>query len=300
MSAIWMSYSGYNQYKNCPKQYWLQRIKKEPPPEKDSRHNAIVGSVVQRVFEAFYNEELYRLGKGTSEELLRRAQMYFEEFMATNYVDFNHVTCRYKSQHEPLKEIVEIIPKTLQGIIREKFYGPYAKSEVEMKERFNGGDVLVGYIDFVIRRDNGEVIILDGKSSRHREKNVNEEQLYFYALMFYLRYRQLPDKLGFFYYRFADDPELALDWFPVDKARIKELSNNIKDVMFEIRRRQYDATPKASFCRWCQWERVCDARMAQKRANREKRQQNKNEPEILVDFTEGPVMIGFGDLGKKE
>lgn len=297
--AIWLSYSAFHQYQNCPKQYYLQRVKKEAPPEPDSKHNAVVGTIVQRVFEDFYNKELWRKGKETSAELLKRAEVYFDEFMDTEYVNFDDVTCRYKHRQEPLEEILEIIPKTLTGIKRERFLGPYAKSEVDMKVRFNQGDFLVGYLDFVIRRQNDEVLIIDGKSSKHREKNVDVKQLYFYALMFYLRYRQLPDKIGFFYYRFADDPELAMDWVPVERSHIKDISEEIREVMDGIRARKFEAKPKASFCQWCPWERVCAERQAQLREGREKRAA-KDTHEIQADFTKGPVTIGFGDLVKKK
>lgn len=296
--GIWLSYSAYSQYKKCPKQYYLKRVKKQEPPVKDSKHNAIIGSVVQRVYEDFYNDELWRRGKDTSAELMERAEKYYYEFIDTEYVDFDDVKCRFDSIHEPLKELLEIIPKVLKGIKREKFLGPYAKSEVDIKVRFGTSDFLLGYLDFVIRTQDDELLLIDGKCSKHRDKYVDETQLYYYALMFYMRYKTLPDKMGFFYFRFADDEEKAVDWLPVDKTKIKELREDIEDTIDNIQKRVFPAQPKYSHCQWCPYEQICSERQEQKKKNRAKRQlkSTKSKKTIKANFEQGKAFIGFDDL----
>lgn len=294
--GIWFSYSAWKQYRTCPKQYELKRVKKLEPVEPDSRHNAIVGSVVQSVYEDFYNEEIWRRGASTSEELLRRAETYFEKFLKDEYIDFDDPSCRYTTPQEPLNEILEIVPKVLLGIKRERFLGPYAKSEVRLKVRFGPEHFLYGYIDFIIRKQDDTVLLLDGKASRHREKNVDVNQLYYYALLYSLRYHRLPDKLGFFYYRFADDPELAMDWIPVDRKKILELRVDIEDALYDIaQKRLFPAQPNYKHCRWCPWEITCKERQEQKQANRKKR--NKNKPKMKADFGKNSqALIGFNNL----
>lgn len=297
MAGIWLSYSGYKQYKTCPKQYKLRRVDKATPPEEDSRHNAIIGTVVQMVFEDFYNKEIWRRGKDTSPTLLALAEEYFWEFIENEYVDFDHMTCRFANAQEVLDELLDIIPQVLEGIKREKFLGPYAKSEIKMDVRFGQEDFLIGYIDFIIKKQDDQILLLDGKASRHRDKNVDETQLHFYALLFYLRYRRLPDKLGFFFYRFADDPELAMDWIEVDKAKIRDLKRDIEDVLYDIKRRRFEAKPGYKHCQWCLWQSVCGERQAQKQANREKR--NSNKPKLVADFGDNATaFIGFDNLKK--
>ena len=53
-NMTWLSYSGFTQYKKCPSHYNLARVLKQEPPFKESKHNAIIGVVVQKVFEDFY------------------------------------------------------------------------------------------------------------------------------------------------------------------------------------------------------------------------------------------------------
>jgi len=277
-------------------------VKKETPPEKDSRHNAIIGSVVQHVFEDFYNKELWRKGAQTSEMLLQLAENYLWEYVETEYVDFDDPRCRFSGPSEVLDEIIDMVPKVLQGIKREKFLGPYSKSEIDIKVRFGQEDFLCGYIDFVIRKADDSILLLDGKASKHRDKYVDETQLYFYALMFYLRYKKLPDKMGFFYYSFADDPELAMDWLEVDPAKIRDLRKDIEDVMWEIKqnkkkRLDFPANPVAKNCQWCQWEAQCGERQAQKAVNRAKRVSKK--PKIDMDFGDkATTVIGFDAIKK--
>jgi CRISPR/Cas system-associated exonuclease Cas4 (RecB family) len=301
--GIWLSYSAYKQYKTCPKQYYLKRVKKDTPPEEDSRHNAAIGTVVMKVFEDFYNEEIWRKGAKTSDELLARAELYFWEFVENEYIDWDDFSCRFSGPTEVLDEILVMVPKVLAGIKREKFLGPYAKSEIDIKVRFGMEDYLLGYLDFVIRTPEDELLLLDGKASRHREKNVDETQLYYYALMFYLRYKKLPDRMGFFYFNFADDPELAMDWIDVDRAKIRDLRRDIEQVIYEIKQGKkgrnkagnFPAKPQAKNCRYCLWESVCGERLQQKAANSKKR--SKNKPKIEADFGDnGTAVIGFDAL----
>lgn len=297
-SPIWLSYSAYSQYNQCPKQYDYQRVSKTEPPTPESHHNMIVGSVTQSVFEDFYNDELWDRDENIIDLLYGRAEHHFEEFMDEEYVDFNDITCRFESRSEPLKEVYDIILKTVQGIKREKLIGPRAVSEKEMKVQF-GDDFLYGYIDFIIRNTEGEVLLLDGKSSRHREEYVDKDQLYFYTLMYYNKYQELPDRLGFFYFRYADDDEEAFDWIDIDKYELMRLKQNIQDVLEGIKSKDFPANPEPSYCQWCQWEEMCDERQEQKKQNRAKRQLRRSDDkdEIDVDASDEDGMIGFDSLG---
>lgn len=297
---MWLSYSQLSQYKTCPKQYDYDRVSETEPPVRESRHNAIIGTVVQRVFEDFYNDEIWRRESGVLEELQDRGDQYFQEFLDNNYVNFDDVTCRFDGPSEVLSEIREIIPKSIKGIQRETLIGPYAQSELEIKTSL-GSDQLIGYLDFVIRQaapsdepgGSGTLMILDGKTSRHREEYVEEDQLHFYALLFCLRYHKLPDKMGFFYYRFADDPEQAIQWVPVEKEEVFRMKQEAKRVIGEVKSREFEARPKYSHCQWCQWEEICEERQQQIQENRQERGHDESEILDSMDDDETSQSIGF-------
>lgn len=279
---MWFSYSAFSQYQKCPKQYYLQRVKKVQPPVPESKHNAWVGTVVQNVFEEFYEKELWRKKGEVLDILLDRTKFYNEQFLLKNHVDFSHRTCKYKSKDDPLQDCLDLVPKVLSAIKREKLLGPYAKSEVKIEARLRNNDLLFGYLDFVIRKPDGTVLLLDGKSTKYREKGVDLNQLYFYALLFYFRYKKLPDKLGFLYFRFADDPELAFDWYDPLKTEIKKLRENIVEALDNIYARNFQATPVPSNCQWCPYEDMCPERKQQKAVNSGKRAASSNKEKVEV------------------
>lgn len=298
MAQYWLSWSGYDTYRKCPKKYRLTRVEKLPPPEPESKHNALVGSVVQRVFEAFYNEELWRMGKDTGAHLLERVAQYFHEYLDTEYVDFNHITCKFTAL-DALQSCQEMVPKVLGGIKRHRLLGPYAKSEVTLKARLHDNYHLFGKLDFVIRQADGTVLLLDGKASKHRDKYVDEGQLYFYALLFYLNHGKYPDKVGIYYYHFADDAEKAFDWYAPDPEKIQALQADLISAFKAIESSAFKAAPKSSHCQWCPWQNVCPEYQQKVASHREKQRWNraqKGEETLpsLRQSSEGAAFIGFG------
>jgi len=294
----WLSWSGFATYQECPKKYRLKKVDKADPPEPDSKHNAVVGSVVQRVYEDFYNDELWRLGSRTSDKLMELTPKYFYEFLDKEHVDFDHISCRV-TPLDLLNTCQEIVPQILEGIKREKLLGPYARSEVKLRAHLQGSYFLFGLADFIIRRESGELLLLDGKSSKHREKYVDERQLLFYALAFKLIHGKLPHRLGFYYYRFAEDSEKAFDWSKPDLQKIEELRQDLVEAFTNIQKMRFKATPSSQACKYCPWETVCEERQKEKAIRREKRRWKRVErgEEVLPSLSQsntGSAMIGFG------
>lgn len=292
---MWFSYSSLSTYSTCPKQYEYDKVKDDPPPSPESKHNAIIGSVTQRVFEDFYNEDLWK-EDNVLEELNDRASTYFQNFIEENYIDWNDVTCRFDSRSEPLREIYDIIPKTLQAIKRENLVGVYSESEVKIKTPFED-HILFGYIDFIIRKEDGTIMLMDGKSSRHREEYVDEKQLYFYCLLFFKHYHVVPDEVGFFYFRFGDDEDRAFDWIDVTEEDVAKTQSDVAETIDQIENESFPANPHYSHCQWCLWEQVCDERLEQKKKNRAKRKLRSNKEEIETEGDEVEENVGFDDLG---
>src|SRR5208283_867783 len=76
-------------------------------------------------------------------------------------------------------------------------------SEVEIHLKLKGETELRGRIDFVhsdpLCKD---ILIFDGKGTDTIGKNVSNDQLLFYALLYFFQCKVVPSSLGFFYYRF--------------------------------------------------------------------------------------------------
>jgi len=110
-----------------------------------------------------------------------------------------------------------------------------------------------GRADFIHEVNNGYWII-DGKASEHKGKYVDPEQLIWYAVQFYLKYKKSPTRLGFLYYRFSEDP---IQWIEYDA---NSMVTNVKmtfDVAKKIKLKMFDAKV-GSQCSMCEYRQVCD------------------------------------------
>jgi CRISPR/Cas system-associated exonuclease Cas4 (RecB family) len=291
--TLYLSYSAYKQYHNCPREYYFSRVQKLVPDVKDSKHNAIMGTVIQAAFEKYYNE---RLWEGlpldvVAEELQDFARLRFFQFLEEEYVNWRSPTCR-TSAAEIQGEMSVAIPHVLRYLHEAGLHGPMTASEVDFKTPLTDNLSLVGYVDFIIRQDDGKVLILDGKATKDKSR-VDPDQLRYYALMFFLRYHVLPDALGFLYYRFCDpeardrpdqpDPrnQGPIEWVPVDLSELMALRQSLLETADKIR--DLDRTgvppvnPTPKICNYCQWEHLCPERRAQREANAAKRAGGKKE-----------------------
>jgi len=291
----WLSYSSYKLYNECPQHYRWRKVDKKDPPVPDSRHNAVVGSVVQRVYEDFYNVELWRKGADTSSALMDLVPKYFYEYLDNEYVNFDDVTCPY-TMEDLLGMCEEMVPRVLQGIKDHGLLGPYARSEVTVRAHLEKNFFMFGRVDFVIRKADGTLLLIDGKASKHREKYVDEEQLLFYALAFSIMHGKIPDKLGFFFYHFADEGERAFDWIEPTPERLAALRVKVQDTFTKIQRTWFRATPSGSACKYCEFENMCPERQAILTKKRAKRRWNKieNGVEVVPETETDEAFIGFG------
>ena len=284
---IRLSYSSLKQYESCPRQYNWQRIERRPRPQEESRHNAMTGTVIQATFEHFYKNEIWRMGPDASKYLQEVSLGYLDKFLAENLVNWDDPSCRF-TLIDVRSELFRMIPATVQTIKRERLLGPYAQSEIPI-ELYMGKDILLGNLDFVIRTTDDKVWIFDGKATKHREERVDPDQLYFYALLFYLRWQYMPDRLGFLYYWYTDQPEKAMDWIPVDVERVHAIKDRAEKAIAAMRRNEWQPNPTPSNCKYCAWELSCKERQEQKAINSAKRK--KNTPELPTPDDNG--LIGF-------
>jgi CRISPR/Cas system-associated exonuclease Cas4 (RecB family) len=138
-------------------------------------------------------------------------------------------------------------------------------------------------MDFICKNDDGTIEILDGKGTSKMDTNVDIEQLLFYALMFLLKNKRIPDKLGFLYYKYQlikyiDFDESSVMAFKDKLALVKR--SIISTKVFE---------PKVGLskqCKWCAYKFGCDAYNAKKDANAEKRSSGvaKNYSGSILDL----------------
>jgi CRISPR/Cas system-associated exonuclease Cas4 (RecB family) len=177
-----------------------------------------------------------------------------------------------KGSEEMFEELYEDVLENLKIF---NFF-PYARSEVIYNIYLKKSrDELHGRMDFIIKNPDGTVEILDGKGTNKIDKTVDKEQLYFYALLYLFRNKRLPDKLGFWYYKYqrVQYIDFDLDTIIEFKKKLALVKKSIKtDTVWE---------PKVKItkgCKFCDYKVDCDAYNLTKEANRIKRGKGVSQP----------------------
>jgi len=145
---------------------------------------------------------------------------------------------------------------TIMDTFETQNYFLNTKSEVEISVTTKDGVELTGRLDFIWHNpvtDQPEMIF-DGKGTKHMGKYVSEDQLMFYALLYYFHYGKLPHQLGFFYYRF--NTMMPVDLTPNKINNFRErLSADIKTLLTVS---DFPATPCHRSCRFCDYNNTCN------------------------------------------
>jgi hypothetical protein len=290
-------------YEECPQKFLWSRGwgaidvgagpgRKKPRPVESSRHHAIMGITIQGVLEDLYNNELWKNPKGLKDRLIKMTEERFKLELAGSYIDWN----RSPPKEELLRICIEGVCGYLKTMKHNRLLGPYAKSEVDLVGYVNKYTPIGGRVDFIVRRDDTGITILDGKNSLHKGKYTDPDQLRWYALCFYLSYHKMPDRIGFVYFRYpygtpiegGDDVEIGVDWIDFSREDLRGVGERAVEVRRSMDKGKFEATPTSNACKFCDYETVCEERQQQKSARSRKRK--KKNP----DFPENPD--GFFEL----
>lgn len=281
MKTFTLYYSPFEMYENCPRSFLWSRGwgaidvgggpgRPKPKPVRDSRHHALMGIVIGRVIEKLYNDELWRTPDGLARRLQEMVEKDFQYEVSKTYIDWRQAP----TKAEMLQTCRDGVAGFLRTMKAQKLLGPYARAEVELLGWINKYTPVGGRADFIIRRDDTGITILDGKNALSKGKYTSPDQLRWYALCYYLAYGKIPDRLGFVYFRYPygmpkgdGTIEEGVDWVPVTRPDLEGLAKRAVDARKGMDKERFDATPTPTGCKFCDYETVCDARQAQKAAN---------------------------------
>jgi hypothetical protein len=273
---MYLSYSGHKSYKECPRQYWHRYVAKTKLETPDNRVNSLYGSTVGLLFELFYNERLW-MKPEVATALASRVDFTLKDILAkemkTGAVDWKDPKSNYKSLDALRKDVLDTIPRGIAIIRRHRLLGELAEAEVKLDGTIEG-HMIGGRADFIMCRSkpHGDLIILDGKGSRHRDKYVDPQQLWWYAMLYRHHHGILPDRLGFVFWR--QEPDSSLDWVGFDAASLDDLQQGVLSSIREIedgkrhlsvlRGAEASEALKTTFpiqlgdkCRLCAYQPVC-------------------------------------------
>ena len=291
-------YSSWSQYRSCPQSLlwgkgWYSIDlggglgHKKPLPVKKSEHHMVMGIAIQAAVEGFYN--LWNLLDPATlkDRLLELGEESFHLEISRKYIDWRVAP----TQDEMRQVIKDGILGYMRTLKHHHLLGVWNKAELDLVGYLDKYNPVGGRPDVVIRRDDDPckgITIIDGKNGKRYSDGkggqmtyTDPDQLRWYAMMFYICYKVLPDRLGFCYYRYpygspildqngnpTGDVEDGVEWISCTMEDIKELAHKAVEARRAMEKEKFDATPDPKKCRLCDYETVCPQRQEQKAANR--------------------------------
>lgn len=266
---MYLSYSGYKKYDECPRAYWHSYVNKTKPLTPDNRVGMLYGSITGVLFEFFYNQKMWKLPDpvkallacvdSVAKETIRRET----RMGILNWKD-PKLKKGPRSLDEVLTSVREAVPNGLKIIRRHKLLGIDAIAEEKLDSTI-GGHMLGGRCDFTMTRISPlrDRIIVDGKGSTYRDKYVDVRQLHWYSMLHRERNGGLPDQVAFLFWR--SDPKEAVDWTTPTKDQVDELQDSVLKTIGQIEVKKKLPIAKEAFhakassfaCRFCSYVFAC-------------------------------------------
>lgn len=281
---MYLSYSGFKKYEQCPRSYWHGYINKTKLPTPDNRVGMLYGSVVGTLFEYFYKDRLWH-APDPVEALLSRVPRVMKRTIEweskSGTWDWKQSKV-YKSFADVEADVRKTIPRGLAIIRHHRLVGVDAEPEVRLDSDFDG-HTLGGRCDFIIQRlhPQGDLVLIDGKGSRWRDKYVDRRQLKWYGMLFQKKHGSLPDRFGFLYWQF--EPDESLDWVDCTVRDVEMLNEAVMEAVRSIeaggrrlsaedsdpKKRLFEAFPTRPTreCKLCPFLSLCDEGTAYTKSN---------------------------------
>jgi len=269
---MYLSYSGFKKYQECPRQYWHSYVNKTKTPVPENRVNMLYGSCIGKLVEYFYNDKVWKQCD-PDKVLLDRVNSVVADTMREeirnggvfNWKDPKLRKNGPRSLDEVIQEVRTAVPNSLSIIRKYKLLGTDAAAEVKLDSEISG-HMLGGRCDFRMRRLHplGDLIIVDGKGSRHRDTYVDIQQLHWYSMLHRRKTGSLPDQVAFVFWRYL--PDEAVDWSTPTREAVDELQETVLRTVEEIETRKklplaasqaFPARAKKSTCGFCPYVFTC-------------------------------------------
>ena len=292
-------WSSLDTYEACPQRFLWQKGwgdidvggglgRPKPLSGQRSEHHQVLGIAIQAAIERFYNDELWKLMAPAPlrDRLLELAEEALRLECSRKYIDWRLAP----TQDEMLQTVREGVLGYMRTLKAHRLLGPYAKAELDMVAYVDKVTPAGGRADVIIRREDTGVTIIDGKNGKRYKDGkggyktyTDPDQLRWYALLFRLCYQQLPDRLGFVYYRYPHGAQVLDDqgqptgelepgvvWVTFTEDDLKGLAQRAIDARASIVKEQFEPRPTPTTCKLCDYQDICQPRQDQKAANRRK------------------------------
>lgn len=268
---MYISYSGYDKLESCQKAYYLSYIAEAPLAQPENRVNMLYGDVVGKIFEAFYRDEIWRANSTARLMALVRPtvkRVIAKEIERGGVFNWDDPSLKEgtRSLEEVISEVEATIPRAMLSIRHNGLIALDARAELVLDIEV-GGHRIGGRADFVMTRSKTkDLVLIDGKGSRYRDKYTNHRQLRWYSMLYAMNFGAIPDKLGFLYWR--SEPTESLDWSTTTRQELRELRgavlDTLRDLEVKVKKIEGGADPLQLFppspgqeCKFCKYLHQC-------------------------------------------
>jgi hypothetical protein len=259
-----ISYNAWKAYIECPKKYFLEYRKKQPSPVPENKYFTLYGKLTEKFFEMYCNIWRYKTPYLPPEEVEHKLRILYKNILDQTIVDWTapFVTAdEDEIFNQSLGDILTILNDVNSNNL---FLNTKAETKIEIATKM--GATITGRLDFIHKDPiSNRVLIFDGKGTNKLGKNISRNQLLFYALLYYFHFKILPEKLGFFYYRFN-----ILKPVPISLSILNDfrtiISSGVEEMMTLS---EFKATPSYKACLYCDYQTICQECMDD-RASRKK------------------------------
>jgi CRISPR/Cas system-associated exonuclease Cas4 (RecB family) len=241
----------------------------------------LYGKLVEKFFEIFSNTWRYKTPYMPPEEIRLKLKTIYDGVLSSSVVNWD-APFASSTQEDIFNQAYADVCSIMESPTQNYFLN--SRSEVSIEVNLKGGACLKGRLDFV----HGDALnpkaitIFDGKGTNNIGKNIEDYQVLFYALLYFLHFKVLPDQLGFFYYRFNTFKPVAISLDILNEFRAK-LSLDIKKILAS---KEFIATPSSKSCKYCDYRTGCTECM-------EDQAKRSKGSKLDIPDQDGIVNLGF-------
>lgn len=244
---MYLSYTGFKTADSCLFRWWNMYENRTVLQKEDDRLGSIYGTSVGKLFEQFYQEKLWVNSKTVRQVLEDRAADVVDQTLKEETTpqgdwkpagiirwkdDETHPKGIYYSREELIADVKHAIPRGLETIRAHALIGKDAVAEMYLNTDIQGHK-FGGRADFVMTRyRHNDLVILDGKGSRHRDRWLDPRQLIWYALLLREKHGKFPDWVGFVLWK-VESPQSVIR-YDISQQEVDDLRDGVLTLMGKI------------------------------------------------------------------
>ena len=242
-----LSFSKFNTYEQCPKQFWYQYVLNALPANQE-QSALYKGSTFHEIVE----ESAKRQKDGNTDDT---AKLFSE--LQTKWDPKKYLTSSVQKEQQDRKSLTP----ALESYQKWSSSNPNEIVALELPfTTYIGGFKVNGVIDRLEKTPEGEYVVIDyktgGKNKKVDARNSPQLNLYALALKENPDYGKLPAKAVFFYVEKPEGEQLFE--YEVEAEKVEEVKGILEGYVKAIQEKEFDATPEMFTCKWCQYSDICE------------------------------------------